>query len=87
MYKRQSKDNGVEVGKAGYFSPHKTFDVALYPSKTLQTIAKDVLYSSSAARFDGSDLMPAKVGAGTFWTEPVKWLNGPEDLDLSLIHI
>ena len=82
-----SKDNGVEVGKAGYFSPHKTFDVALYPSKTLQTIAKDVLYSSSAARFDGSDLMPAKVGAGTFWTEPVKWLNGQEDLDTMLANI
>ena len=74
-----SKDNGTEAGKAGYFSPHKTFDVSLYPSKTLQTIAKDVLYASSASRFDGSDLMPAKVGAGTFWTETVKWISGQED--------
>ena len=82
-----SKDNGVEVGKAGYFSPHKTFDVTLYPSKTLQTIAADVLYKSSAARFDGSDLMPAKVGAGTFWTEPVKWLNGQEDEATMLANI
>jgi alpha-glucoside transport system substrate-binding protein len=82
-----SKENGLEVGKAGYFSPHKTFDVALYPSKTLQTIAKDVLYASTAARFDGSDLMPAKVGAGTFWTEPVKWISGQEDLDAALKNI
>ena len=66
-----SKDNGVEVGKAGYFSPHKSFDVTLYPSKMLQKIASDVLYKSSAARFDGSDLMPAKVGAGTFWRRGV----------------
>jgi alpha-glucoside transport system substrate-binding protein len=82
-----SKENGTEVGKAGYFSPHKSFDVTLYPSKTLQTIAKDVLYASSAARFDGSDLMPAKVGAGTFWTEPVKWISGQEDETTMLDNI
>ena len=82
-----SKDNGVEVGKAGYFSPHKSFDVSLYPSKMLQTIAKDVLYKSTAARFDGSDLMPAKVGAGTFWTEPIKWINGSQDLNTTLSNI
>lgn len=82
-----SKDNGVEVGKAGYFSPHKSFDVTLYPSKMLQKIASDVLYKSSAARFDGSDLMPAKVGAGTFWTEPIKWISGTQDLDVTLNNI
>jgi alpha-glucoside transport system substrate-binding protein len=82
-----SKENGVEAGKAGYFSPHKTFDVSLYPSKTLQKIASDVLYKSSAARFDGSDLMPAKVGAGTFWTEPIKWISGQEDLGKALDNI
>jgi alpha-glucoside transport system substrate-binding protein len=82
-----SKENGLEVGKAGFFSPHKNFDVSLYPSKTLQTIAKDVLYASSAARFDGSDLMPAKVGAGTFWTEPIKWISGRESLDDALNNI
>jgi alpha-glucoside transport system substrate-binding protein len=82
-----SKDNGVEVGKAGFFSPHKTFDVSQYPNQTLQKVAKDVLYASTAARFDGSDLMPAKVGAGTFWTEPVKWLNGQQDLNTTLKNI
>jgi alpha-glucoside transport system substrate-binding protein len=82
-----SKENGIEVGKAGYFSPHTSFDVSLYPNEMLRTIAKDVLYKSSAARFDGSDLMPAKVGAGTFWTEPVKWLSGKENLDEALKNI
>ena len=38
-------------------------------------------------RFDGSDLMPAKVGAGTFWTEPVKWISGQQDLDTTLNNI
>jgi alpha-glucoside transport system substrate-binding protein len=46
-----------------------------------------VLYSAKVARFDGSDLMPAKVGAGTFWTEPVKWISGQQDLDTTLNNI
>ncbi|MET7867777.1 ABC transporter substrate-binding protein [Micromonospora taraxaci] len=29
-------------------------------------------------RFDGSDLMPAAVGAGTFWKGMVEWLNGKQ---------
>ena len=35
-----------------------------YPNKTLQKIAEGVLYKATAVRFDGSDLMPAKVGRG-----------------------
>ena len=82
-----SKENGVEQAKNGAFSPHKTADVSLLPNKTLQTIASDVLYKATAARFDGSDLMPAKVGAGTFWTEPVKWISGQQDLNTTLTNI
>jgi alpha-glucoside transport system substrate-binding protein len=79
-----SKENGVEQAKKGAFSPHKSADVSLLPNKTLQRIATEVLYKATAARFDGSDLMPAKVGAGTFWTEPVKWIKGSEDLNAAL---
>ncbi len=82
-----SKENGTEQAKAGAFSPHKTADVSLLPNKTLQKIASDVLYKATAARFDGSDSMPAKVGAGTFWTEPVKWISGQQDLDTTLNNI
>lgn len=82
-----SKENIVEQAKAGTFSPHKTADVSLLPNKTLQTIASEVLYKATAVRFDGSDLMPAKVGAGTFWTEPVKWLSGQQDLDTTLNNL
>ncbi|MFF0721267.1 ABC transporter substrate-binding protein [Micromonospora sp. NPDC003816] len=31
---------------------------------------------SSVFRFDGSDLMPAAVGNGTFWKGMVEWING-----------
>lgn len=82
-----SKENGTQQAKNGAFSPHKTADVSLLPNKTLQTIASEVLYKATAARFDGSDAMPAKVGAGTFWTEPVKWLSGQQDLTTTLDNI
>lgn len=29
-------------------------------------------------RFDGSDLMPAPVGAGTFWKGMIDWINGKD---------
>lgn len=35
-----------------------------------------------AQRFDGSDLMPGSVGAGTFWTGIVNWLTGTDTKDV-----
>ena len=32
-------------------------------------------------RFDASDLMPAVVGAGTFWRGMAEWTGGDKDLD------
>ncbi len=40
----------------------------------------------AVARFDASDLMPGKVGAGTFWTGMVKWITG-EDTNKVLTEI
>ena len=33
-------------------------------------------------RFDGSDMMPAAVGTGTFWTGMIDWLNGKPTKDV-----
>ena len=35
----------------------------------------------STLRFDGSDMMPAAVGAGTFWKGMVDWINGKSTQD------
>ena len=82
-----SKEHGINAASVGNLSPHTSFDVSLYPNETIRKIARDVLYKATALRFDGSDLMPAKVGAGTFWTEPVKWISGQQDLDTTLNNI
>ncbi len=81
----------ADIGKdaapvSSFISPFKDFDASLYPSETTRTIAK-VAYDSTAFLFDGSDSMPAEVGAGSFWKEMTAWLNGDEDLDTALQNI
>ncbi len=39
----------------------------------------ELLQTAPVFRFDGSDLMPADVGAGTFWTEATSLVNGEKD--------
>ena len=36
----------------------------------------EIAYGAADFRFDGSDLMPGEVGAGSFWREMVEWTNG-----------
>jgi alpha-glucoside transport system substrate-binding protein len=43
----------------------------------IQKLSVTLLQDPKATfRFDGSDMMPAAVGAGTFWTGMVKFING-----------
>ncbi len=82
-----SADIGATAAPVSSFiSPFKTFDASLYPSETTRTIAQ-VLYDATAFRFDGSDAMPAAVGAGTFWREMTNWINGDTDLESALTNI
>lgn len=53
------------VRGGGAISPHKNSVLADYTSDIERKAAQFILEASSA-RFDGSDLMPAEVGAGSF---------------------
>jgi alpha-glucoside transport system substrate-binding protein len=46
----------------------------------------EILAEADTIRFDGSDLMPGAVGAGTFWTGIVDYMSG-DDLDSVLQRI
>ncbi len=65
-----------EMAKAtpsGWASSHSGLDVENLKSP-IDKLAVELLADESAEfRFDGSDLMPAAVGTGTFWTELVSW--------------
>lgn len=71
---------------SSYLSPYKTFDVANYPGAITKQVA-DIAYGASYFLFDGSDAMPAEVGAGTFWTEMTSWIAGQQSLDDAIANI
>jgi len=70
----------------GFLSPHKDFDVSKYGSEITRSIAKGA-YSATGIRFDGSDTMPAKVGAGSFWKGMVAFTAGQQDMATTLKKI
>ena len=57
--------------------PHKNQNFNDYGNSLERDIAK-ILVDAKVFRFDGSDLMPAEVGAGTFWTGMVNYISGAE---------
>jgi alpha-glucoside transport system substrate-binding protein len=80
-------DIGVEAAPSSSFiSPHKDFDLSLYPTELTKQVAQ-VGYDASVFLFDGSDQMPGEVGAGSFWKEMTAWISGDQDLDTTLKKI
>jgi alpha-glucoside transport system substrate-binding protein len=79
------KFNG-DTKAASYISPHKTFDMSQYPDETTRNVAK-LAYEATVFRFDGSDLMPGAVGAGSFWKGMVAWISGQKNIDTVLKDI
>jgi len=80
----------AEAGRAwaeagGFLSPHNDADLDWYPDEVTRAQAQ-LLREADVFRFDGSDMMPAAVGAGTFWTGIVDYIGG-RDLDTVLEEI
>jgi alpha-glucoside transport system substrate-binding protein len=50
-------------------------NVDIYGSAALKKQG-EILAAATTFRFDGSDLMPGAVGAGTFWTGMVDYTGG-----------
>lgn len=76
----ESMKGWVEAG--GFISPHQDSNLDWYPTDVDRRFA-ELLLASEVTRFDGSDLMPAPVGAGAFWTEITSWVTG-QPLDEAL---
>lgn len=75
----------VKLG--GVISANKGLDPESASSPILQQAIKTLQDPNTTFRFDGSDLMPGVVGAGSFWTGMVDWVNGkPTDDVLSTIE-
>lgn len=59
----------------GALFPHKDQNLDAYPDKLSRAQAK-MLLDANVFRFDASDMMPAKVGAGSFWEAIVDLTSG-----------
>ncbi len=78
-------DARVKLG--GVISANKGADPSLASSEFLTEAMKTLQDPNTTLRFDASDLMPATVGAGSFWKGMVSWIDGtPTDQVLSDIQ-
>jgi alpha-glucoside transport system substrate-binding protein len=74
------------LAAGGALSPHLDAQLDWYGNDVERGIA-EIVSQSTAFRFDGSDLMPGEVGAGSFWKGMTDWISGSIDLDTALKEI
>ena len=72
----------VWMAQKGFLTPMKGVNADLYGDATLMKMG-EILLNSTTFRFDGSDLMPGAVGAGTFWTGMVDYVGGKSAQDVA----
>jgi len=63
----------IWMAQSGFLTPHSGVDTSLYGDDTLRGMG-EILLEATSFRFDASDLMPAEIGAGAFWTGMVEYL-------------
>jgi len=80
----ESVKGWIEAG--GAISPHKDSNLDWYGDPVTRKVA-EVLQNATAFRFDGSDLMPGAVGAGSFWKSMTDYVSGAIDEDTALKQI
>jgi alpha-glucoside transport system substrate-binding protein len=76
-----SVEGWVKAG--GAISPHKDSKLDWYSNVVDRKVA-EVIQNATSVRFDGSDLMPGSVGAGSFWKEMTAYVSGSKTRDEAL---
>ncbi|MCM2996720.1 ABC transporter substrate-binding protein [Paenibacillus rhizosphaerae] len=74
------------VQSGGVIAPMNDASLDWYTSESDRRMAK-LVQDATTLRFDGSDLMPGKVGAGTFWKGMTDYVSGTATLDEALKQI
>ena len=72
----------VWMAQQGFLTPHKGVNADVYATDALRSMG-DILLNATTFRFDGSDLMPGGVGAGSFWTGMVDYTGGRSATDVA----
>ena len=80
----QSASGWLQNG--GALAAHQTATPDMY-GKDMERGIAELVAEATSFRFDGSDLMPGEVGAGSFWTAMTDYVSGAIDLDTALKQI
>ncbi|HBG97424.1 MAG TPA: alpha-glucoside ABC transporter substrate-binding protein [Rhodobacteraceae bacterium] len=72
----------VWMAQTGFLTPHTGVNTETYGDSTLRKMG-EILLGADTFRFDGSDLMPGAVGAGTFWTGMVDYAGGKDAAEVA----
>lgn len=67
----------IWMQRGGFLTPLKSVDSSKFSDEPTKKM-NDILLGATTFRFDGSDLMPGGVGAGTFWTGMVDYAGGKD---------
>ena len=70
----------IWMAQTGFLTPFKLVNTGVYRSE-LQKQEDEILLNATTYRFDGSDLMPGKIGAGAFWKAMVNFVGGKSAKD------
>ena len=72
----------VWMAQTSFLTPYKSVNVEVYGNPPLKKQG-EILLNATTFRFDGSDLMPGKIGAGAFWTGMVDFVGGKSSADVA----
>jgi len=85
-YLASAEAQQVWCKELGKLAINKTVDPSIYPDP-ITARAAAMLATADVFRFDGSDLMPAAIGSGTFWSGVLDYISGiPLDTVLESIE-
>jgi len=76
-----ANEKGKATPNGGFVSANKGLDINNVASAIDQASVKILQDPNAVFRFDGSDLMPAAVGAGSEWKELTAWITGQSTKD------
>ncbi len=65
----------IWMAQGGFLTPFTGTNPEAYASDALRAQG-EILTNATTFRFDGSDLMPGRIGAGAFWTGMINYVGG-----------
>lgn len=67
----------VWMAQSGFLTPHTGVNADVFTDPQVRQM-NDILLGATTFRFDASDLMPAEIGAGVFWSGMVDFTTGED---------